>query len=84
MVTAWIIKQKFLDKQKKREDAIRAEVLAEANRRVQEWNWRRLTARPVPGRALPRTAARFDQALIPPLPPDTPKPKYPKPQEAPL
>lgn len=55
MVTAWIIKQKFLDKQKKREDAIRAkaeaqiaeqraEILAEANRKLEEWNRRRLTA----------------------------------------
>ena len=44
MVVAWIIKQKFLDEQKKRQDAIRAEVLAEANRKMEEWNRRRLTA----------------------------------------
>ena len=67
MVTAWIIKQKFLDKQKKREDAIRAkaeaeiaelraairaaveaeiraETQAEDNRRVQEWDRRRMRA----------------------------------------
>ena len=59
MVTAWIIKEKFLARQKKRDDAIRAkaeaeiaeqraairaEVHAEANRRVQEWDRRRMRA----------------------------------------
>ena len=60
VVAAWIIKQRFLDKQKKREDEaraqskaeiraeseaeIRAETQAEDNRRVQEWNRRRIRA----------------------------------------
>lgn len=59
MVTAWIIKEKFLAKQKKRDDAIRAkaeaeiaeqraairaETQAEDNRRVQEWDRRRMRA----------------------------------------
>ena len=55
VVAAWIIKQRFLDKQKKREDEIRAEaeaqiaeqraeIRAEANRKLEEWNRRRLTA----------------------------------------
>ena len=55
VVAAWIIKQRFLDKQKKREDEARAkteaqiaeqraEILAEANRKLEEWNRRRLTA----------------------------------------
>lgn len=44
VVAAWIIKEKFLANQKKREDAVRAEAQAEANRKMEEWNRRRLTA----------------------------------------